>query len=277
MAITPTPGNSGQPARPAPAAKPLQQPTRWPGANAANFVAHEGGNASADPRLDSGGAEALRQHAADHQRMLAPKNFDARGAAPVLSAEWERLRANAATCDTCKAHVAGILRGAATQRAIDGRRSQEEVASRRRVPMLASHHTLASAEVTRAPFGANSASPVPSAAADPTAGKGTLNTVKQDANNPGGLPISPIISVQPQSVGHLDLYNTKDASALSGGVPARAEERPTPTDDITLDPDAFHEGGHQPRAARGRYPTALEAIAEQALRAGRAALHAPRH
>ncbi len=62
----------------------------------------------------------------------------------------------------------------------------------------------------------------------------------------GNDSVSPIVTVQPQQVGHRVLYNTEDVNAVEGGVPAPAEERPSPTEDITLNPEQYHEGGHAP-------------------------------
>lgn len=67
----------------------------------------------------------------------------------------------------------------------------------------------------------------------------------------GGKATSPVLTVQPQAVGKRVLYNTQDAASLDAGVPTAAEERPSPTDDISLNPDQFHEGGHSTAVAHG--------------------------
>jgi hypothetical protein len=70
--------------------------------------------------------------------------------------------------------------------------------------------------------------------------------LKNQGKGPAGNDsVSPVVTVQPQSVGKRVLYNTQDAAALEAGVPEAAEERPSPTGDIVLDAGAFHQGGHQ--------------------------------
>jgi hypothetical protein len=48
----------------------------------------------------------------------------------------------------------------------------------------------------------------------------------------------------PSKVGHVVSYNTEDVEATNFGVPEQADGRETDDDEITLNPDDFHPGGH---------------------------------
>lgn len=64
----------------------------------------------------------------------------------------------------------------------------------------------------------------------------------------GKMSESAVSTVQPSSVGHPIIYNSQDTEMLGFGVPnAATPAKPTPTDSLTLDPAAFHAGGHTPR------------------------------
>lgn len=67
------------------------------------------------------------------------------------------------------------------------------------------------------------------------------------ANPPEAGSLTTMATITAPVVGHPVMYNTEDAEALGFAVPAAATGiRPTPTDNLTLDPAMFHPGGHTP-------------------------------
>jgi hypothetical protein len=228
-----------------------------------------------------------RLHANDHTKMAFghPATLE-----PLYSDEYDRIKSNAqAGCPHCAAFVAGAQRdnaagrekarlavgnrAARTQRPTTTRAMQRNRAARQAyefelraagdraagalkplpgepITSFLKRQAMARGQGELAFRGVpySTSAPVPDASQTYTfKDSGQAKTLGGPAGNGS---ISPIVTVQPQSVGKRVLYNTQDAAALDAGVPGAAIERPTPTEDISLDPGAFHVGGHQ----MPRYP-----------------------